>query len=85
MPFLCVLLLPEDRHFSGPFSAADSHPSCLVMILKVRLIITLLIILIDCPMEVNFNAVEAALGGTWQEACSKLIYHAQTPSHLSVL
>lgn len=69
----CVLLLPKDRHFSGLFSAADLHHSCMVFILNVRSIITSLITLIHYPMEGNFKPVEAALGGIWQVACSKLI------------
>lgn len=78
-------LLRKDRHYSGPFPAADLHPICLVLILNVSFIITLLITLIDGPMEVNFNPVEAALAGIWQEACSKPIYRWQNPSHLSML
>lgn len=69
----CVSLLPKDRHFSGPFSAADLHPGCVVLILNVRSITTSLITLIHYPVEVNFNPVEAASGGIWQVACSELI------------
>lgn len=69
----CVLLLSKDRHFSGPFSAAVLHPSCLSFIPYVRSIITSLITLIHSPTEINFNPVKAASGGIWQEACSKLI------------
>lgn len=77
----CVLLLPKDRHFSGPFSAADLHPICVVIILNVRSVITS----IHYPMEVNFNPVEAALGGIWQVACSKLICRQTPPISLSAL
>lgn len=73
-----VSLLPKDRHFSGPFSAAVLHPSCVGFIPYVRSVITSLITLIHYPMEVNFNPVEAASGGIWQVACSKLICW-QTP------